>query len=134
MLFGHCLLLFDLLDYDNSKIVERVIGRPKVLIDLDRVGSLHVIPVLVDPSVGLLRLKFSNVLLAIVTPVTPGQVNRVFRPATDFLTYFELLTTGTISEYLRIHDVSTTEGISPSTAGDTSAGWLLVGPDDLSSS
>ena len=91
MLFGHCLLLFDLLDYDYSKIVERVIGRPKVLIDLDRVGSLHVIPVLVDPSVGLLRLKFSNVLLAIVTPVTPGQVNCVFRPATGFLTYLNFL-------------------------------------------
>ena len=131
MLFGHCLLLFDLLDYNYSEIIELVIGRPKVLIDLDRVGSLNVIPVLVDPSVGLLRLKFSNVLLAIVTPVTLGQV---FRPATGFLTYFELLTTGTISEYIRIHDVSTTEGISPSTAGDTSAGWFLVGPDDLSSS
>ena len=81
MLLGHCLLLFDLLDYDYSKIVERVIGRPKVLIDLDRVGSLNVVPVLVNPSVGLLRLKFPYILFAMVMLGTESLTFRCTRVA-----------------------------------------------------
>ena len=62
LLFCHRLLVFYLL-YDNeSKVLERVVFGPEVLVDFDRVLSLYIISVLVYTSVGLLAFQLTNIL------------------------------------------------------------------------
>ena len=104
-----------------------------MLVYLYGVGFFAVEAVFIDSSVGLLFLQFPDILFSVITAITPCQLDGVFRPASGFLAYLESFAAGPIGEYTRVHDVSATLGICPSTAGDTSDGWFLVGPDDLSS-
>ena len=104
-----------------------------MLVYLYGVGFLAVEAVFIDSSVGLLFLHFSDVLLSVITSITPCQVNGVRGPASGFLAYLESFAAGPIGEYTRVHDVSATLGICPSTAWGASA-ELLRGPNDLPSS
>ena len=88
----------------------------------------------IDSSVGLLFLQFPYVLFSVITAITPCQVDGVFRPASGFLAYLESFAAGPIGEYTRVHDVSATLGICPSTAWGTSAGLFRGGPNDFTSS
>ena len=89
---------------------------------------------LVNAPVRLLSFQLSDVLSSVIAAITPCQVDGVFRPATGFLAYLESFAAGPIGEYTRVHDVSATSGICPSTAWGASAGLFRDGPNDLSSS
>ena len=62
LLFGHRLLVFYLLDDNETKVLERVVFGSKVLVDFDRVFSVCVVSVLIYTSVGLLALQLTNIL------------------------------------------------------------------------
>ena len=105
-----------------------------MLVYLYGVGSFGVVAMFIDSSVGLLCLQFPDIMFSVITAITPCQVDGVFRPASGFLAYLESFAAGPIGEYTRVHDVSATSGICPSTAWGASAGLFRDGPNDLSSS
>ena len=104
-----------------------------MLVYLYGVGFFAVEAVFIDSSVGLLFLQFPDVLLSVIAAITPCQVDGVFRPASGFLAYLESFAAGPIGEYTRVHDVSATLGIRPSTAWGASAGLFRGGLNDLAS-
>ena len=88
---------------------------------------------LVNSPVCLLSLQFTDILLLIITAVTPRQVNCVFRPASGFLANPEPFAARSIGKHIRVHNVITTSGICPSPAWGAPAGLVRDGPNDLSS-
>ena len=88
----------------------------------------------IDSPVSLLCFQLSDILSSVIAAITPCQVDDVFRPASGFLAYFETFAARPIGEHTRVHDVSATPGICPSTARGTSAGLFRGGPNDLASS
>ena len=78
LLFCHCLLVFYLLSDNESKVLERVVFGPEVLVDFDRVLLLRIVSMLVYSSIGLLGFQLTNVLLAIEATIAPGEVNCIF--------------------------------------------------------
>ena len=69
--------MFDFFDYYQSEVVERMIWRPEMLVNFDGSGTFSLVPVLINPPVGLLFFEFPYILFTVVAPVTPGQVYRI---------------------------------------------------------
>ena len=66
--------MFNLLDYDDPKVVEHMIWRAEMLVNFDGGVRFSIVPVLIYPPVGLLFFEFPYILLTVAAPVTPGQV------------------------------------------------------------
>ena len=74
MFLCHGVLMFNLLDFNDPKVVERMIWQAEMLVNFDGVVTFSIVPVLIYPPVGLLFFEFPYILLPVVAPIAPGQV------------------------------------------------------------
>ena len=133
LIFGHRLLVLDFFYDDEPEVIETVVRASKMLIYFDGFLSFRIVSVLIYPSIGLLGFQLANILFAILAPIAPGQVNRVFGAAVRFLADFEFFSASSVCEKGRVYYMCAAHGISPSSAGAASASsFTQFGSDHLS--
>ena len=66
----------------------------------------------IDSSIALLGFQFPYILFAILTFVTPSDVNGVFGATVGFLSDIKLLSAGSVMENVRVNDMGTTLGVA----------------------
>ena len=122
LLFGHRAMFFNLFDHDDAEIpIEGVASTAEMLVYLYRVITFRITPMLIDSSIALLGFQFPYILFAILTFVTPSDVNGVFGATVGFLSDFELLSAGSVVENVRINDMGATLGVASASTGGTSS-------------
>ena len=109
-------------DY-HPEIVKSMVGPPEMLVYSDGPIFFSIIPVLVNPPVGLLGLDFPNILFGIAT-ITPGKVKSILGLAIQLLSYGVLSPLQLIRKGFGLYDVITALGVRPGPARRTPAGCL----------
>ena len=75
---GHVPIV-DFFSYYHSEIIKGVVLLSKVLVNGDRSIFFGVIPMLINPSMGLLLLDFPHILSVVVAFVTESYIDGIFR-------------------------------------------------------
>ena len=115
------MVVLNLFDHDDPKIpVEGVASTAEVLVNLYGVWTLYIVPMFVNSPVTLLTFQFSYVLLTL-TPVTPGDVNRIFAAAVGLLPDGEAFLASSVVEDVGVYDMGAAFGVTSASTGGASS-------------
>ena len=115
------MVVLNLFDHDDPKIpVEGVASTAEVLVNLYGVWTLYIVPMFVNSPVTLLTFQFSYVLFTL-TPVAPGDVNRIFATAVGLLPDGETFLASSVVEDVGVYDMGAAFSVTSASTGGASS-------------